>query len=63
MVYKQLRCLIASKRRALVWRAVHWGWREFQQAGMITGDTPAGRAFARFGPGSLIAFPAGSVFG
>jgi acetyltransferase-like isoleucine patch superfamily enzyme len=42
---------------------VHWGWREFQRAGVITADTPAGRAFRRFGPGSLMAFPPGSVFG
>jgi acetyltransferase-like isoleucine patch superfamily enzyme len=42
---------------------VHWGWREFQQAGLITADTPAGRAFRRFGRGSIMAFPSGSVFG
>lgn len=30
---------------------------------MITADTPAGRAFAAFGPGSLIGFPAGALFG
>jgi serine acetyltransferase len=44
--------------RELTWRAVHWGWREFQRAG-----TPAGRAFRRFGAGSIMAFPAGAVFG
>jgi serine acetyltransferase len=63
VVFKQLRSRVASKRRALAWRAVHWGWREFQQAGVVTADTPAGRAFARFGRGSLMAFPAGAVFG
>jgi acetyltransferase-like isoleucine patch superfamily enzyme len=42
---------------------VHWGWREFQQAGLVTADTPAGRAFRRFGRGSIMAFPPGSVFG
>jgi acetyltransferase-like isoleucine patch superfamily enzyme len=63
VVFKQLRWRIASKRRDLLWRAVHWGWREFQQAGVVTAGTPAGRAFARFGRGSLMAFPAGSVFG
>jgi acetyltransferase-like isoleucine patch superfamily enzyme len=42
---------------------VHWGWREFQQAGLVTADTPAGRAFRRFGHGSIMAFPTGSVFG
>jgi carbonic anhydrase/acetyltransferase-like protein (isoleucine patch superfamily) len=48
---------------AALGRAVHWGWREVQRAGVITADTPAGRAFRRFGPGSLMAFPPGSVFG
>jgi carbonic anhydrase/acetyltransferase-like protein (isoleucine patch superfamily) len=52
-----------AARRVAVWRAVHWGWREFQQAGLVTADTPAGRAFLRFGRGSIMAFPAGSVFG
>jgi acetyltransferase-like isoleucine patch superfamily enzyme len=42
---------------------VHWGWREFQRAGLVTADTPAGKAFRRFGRGSIMAFPAGSVFG
>ena len=27
---------IRDARRALVWRAVHWGWREFQRAGIVT---------------------------
>ncbi len=42
---------------------MHWGWREFQRAGLVTAGTPAGRAFRRFGRGSLMAFPTGSVFG
>jgi acetyltransferase-like isoleucine patch superfamily enzyme len=50
-------------RRDALWRAVHWGWREFQQAGQVTAGTPAGRAFRRFGSGSIMAFPPGSVFG
>jgi carbonic anhydrase/acetyltransferase-like protein (isoleucine patch superfamily) len=54
---------IGDARRALLWRAVHWGWREFQQAGIVTADTPAGRAFREFGRGSVMAFPTGSVFG
>ena len=54
---------VADARRALVWRAVHWGWREFQRAGAVTPGTPAARAFREFGSGSVIAFPAGSVFG
>jgi carbonic anhydrase/acetyltransferase-like protein (isoleucine patch superfamily) len=52
-----------AARRDALWRAVHWGWREFQQAGKVTPDTPAGRAFRRFGSGSIMAFPPGSVFG
>jgi serine acetyltransferase len=63
VTFKELRSRCAAKRRELVWQAVHWGWREFQQAGMVTAGTPAGRAFARFGRGSIMAFPAGSVFG
>ena len=54
---------IRDARRALVWRAVHWGWQEFQRAGTVTAGTPAGRVFRRFGDGSVMAFPAGSVFG
>jgi serine acetyltransferase len=54
---------IAGARRALVSRAVHWTWREFQRAGVVTADMPAGRAFREFGRGSIMAFPAGSVFG
>ncbi|HEY0933024.1 MAG TPA: acyltransferase [Trebonia sp.] len=52
-----------TARHAAVSRAVHWGWREFQRAGLVTPDTPAGRAFRRFGPGSTMAFPPGAVFG
>jgi len=54
---------IRDARRALLWRAVHWGWREFQQAGIVTAGTPAGQAFRRFGDGSVMAFPTGSMFG
>ena len=46
-----------------MWRAVHWGWEATQRAGVVTADTPAGRRFAGFGPGSMAAFPPGSVFG
>jgi acetyltransferase-like isoleucine patch superfamily enzyme len=42
---------------------VHWGWLKFQQAGRVTADTPGGKAFARFGRGSHISFPAGLIFG
>jgi carbonic anhydrase/acetyltransferase-like protein (isoleucine patch superfamily) len=47
----------------LRWRAVHWGWEAFQRAGVVTADTPAGRRFAAFGPGSMAAFPSGPVYG
>ncbi|MBO0808767.1 MAG: acyltransferase [Actinobacteria bacterium] len=49
--------------RAVAWRLVHRLWRAAQQAGPITTDTPAGRRFAEFGAGSLIAFPPGAIFG
>ena len=53
----------SSAVKQLRWRLVHWGWQAAQRAGMITADTPAGRRFAAFGPGSLAAFPPGSMFG
>ena len=34
-----------------------------QQAGTVTAESAAGRRFAAFGPGSLMAFPTGSVYG
>ena len=61
--WTSLRWRVNSARRAALWRAVHWGWREFQRAGLVTADTPAGKAFRRFGRGSIMAFPPGSVFG
>ncbi|HXC82314.1 MAG TPA: acyltransferase [Trebonia sp.] len=63
MWWKRLKSPIGDARRTLEWRAAHWVWREFQRAGMVTGDTPAGRAFRGFGRGSVMAFPAGAVFG
>jgi len=49
--------------RRLRWRAVHWAWESARRSGLVTADTPAGRRFAAFGPGSSAAFPPGSVFG
>jgi carbonic anhydrase/acetyltransferase-like protein (isoleucine patch superfamily) len=49
--------------RELKWRLAHRAWKSFTDAGVITADTPAGREFARFGAGTMIAFPAGSIFG
>jgi len=59
----RLKWRVNVAKRDAFWRAVHWGWREFQQAGLVTADTPAGRAFKGFGRGSIMAFPPGSVFG
>jgi serine acetyltransferase len=53
----------ARRYRQAAWRLVHHAWRSAQQAGEITADTPAGRRFAAFGAGSVIGFPAGSVYG
>jgi carbonic anhydrase/acetyltransferase-like protein (isoleucine patch superfamily) len=50
-------------RRAVAWRLVHGLWRGAQRAGEITADTPAGRAFASFGPASKIGFPTGALYG
>jgi acetyltransferase-like isoleucine patch superfamily enzyme len=63
MWQKVLSGRVRAARREIVWRAVHRGWQEFQRAGQVTADTPAGRAFRRFGAGSVMAFPAGSVYG
>jgi len=42
---------------------VHWAWRRARAAGAVTGDSPAGRRFAAFGPRSVLAFPPGAIFG
>ncbi len=49
--------------RGLTQRAVHWAWRRARAAGAVTGDSPAARRFAAFGPGSVLAFPPGAIFG
>ncbi len=50
-------------RRRVAARLVHAAWRRVQRAGIVTAETAAGRRFAAFGPGSLVAFPTGTVFG
>jgi acetyltransferase-like isoleucine patch superfamily enzyme len=50
-------------RRLVASRLVHAVWQWARQAGAIAGDVPAGRRFAAFGLGSLIAFPTGSIYG
>jgi carbonic anhydrase/acetyltransferase-like protein (isoleucine patch superfamily) len=54
---------LARARRTVAWRLVHRLWRAAEQAGVITADTPGGRAFAAFGPGSVIGFPAAALYG
>jgi len=54
---------LARSRRHLSWRLVHWLWRGAERAGTITADTPAGRAFASFGPETKIGFPTGALYG
>jgi acetyltransferase-like isoleucine patch superfamily enzyme len=49
--------------RRLAARVVQAAWRWIQKAGTLTAETAAGGAFAAFGPGSLIAFPTGSIYG
>src|SRR5207302_9056292 len=49
--------------RSLGQCAVHWAWRAAQRAGAVTADTPAGARFAAFGPGSILVFPSGAIFG
>jgi acetyltransferase-like isoleucine patch superfamily enzyme len=54
---------LARRRRVFVANAIQAGWRRVQDAGVITAESAAGSRFAAFGPGSLMAFPAGAVYG
>jgi acetyltransferase-like isoleucine patch superfamily enzyme len=54
---------IGRRWQAATSAAVHASWRAMQRAGTVTGESPAGRMFAAFGPGSMMAFPTGAVFG
>jgi acetyltransferase-like isoleucine patch superfamily enzyme len=60
MAWKQS---LARRRRALIAGMVQDGWRRVKQAGIVTAESAAGRRFAAFGPGSLMAFPTGAVYG
>src|ERR1700751_6368796 len=51
------------RRRAILSVAAQAVWRTLQQYGSISPDTPAGRRFGAFGPGSMMAFPTGAVYG
>lgn len=54
---------LGRRRRAAAAGLVQAAWRAVQRTGTITAESPAGRRFAAFGPGSLMAFPPGTVFG
>lgn len=54
---------LGRRRRAVVAGLVQAAWRRMQQAGTVTAESPAGRRFGAFGPGSLMAFPTGAVYG
>jgi acetyltransferase-like isoleucine patch superfamily enzyme len=54
---------LGRRRRALVANLIQAGWHHMQQAGAVTADSAAGRRFAAFGPGTLMAFPTGAVYG
>jgi serine acetyltransferase len=55
----------ASRRagRAVAWPLVYGLWRGAERAGTIVPGTPGARAFASFGPGSVIGFPPGALYG
>lgn len=53
---------LARRRRTVAWHLVHRFWQGAERAGAITADTPAGREFAAFGPGSVIGFPAAALY-
>ena len=53
---------LGKRRRAFMAGLVQGAWRRMQQAGIVTAESPAGQRFAAFGPGSLMAFPTGSVY-
>jgi serine acetyltransferase len=54
---------LARRRRALVANMIQGAWKRMQNAGMLTAESAAGRRFASFGPGTLMAFPTGAVYG
>ncbi len=54
---------VAGRYRRARTAAVHRAWQAVQNAGTITAGTPAGHEFAALGPGSMFAFPVGSVYG
>src|ERR1700746_925537 len=57
------RSAVTRRYRRAQWVLVHRAWQAVQEAGVITADTPGAQKFASFGPGSMLAFPAGAVYG
>jgi acetyltransferase-like isoleucine patch superfamily enzyme len=54
---------LGRRRRAMVANLVQASWRRVQAAGTVTAESAAGRRFAAFGPGTLMAFPTGAIYG
>jgi acetyltransferase-like isoleucine patch superfamily enzyme len=54
---------LARRRRAMVANVIQRAWHRMQEAGTLTAESAAGRRFAAFGPGTLMAFPTGAVYG
>jgi len=54
---------LARRRRAALASLIQGAWHFAERAGTITAESAAGRRFAAFGPGSMMAFPTGSVYG
>jgi serine acetyltransferase len=58
-----LRRAVSSLLRRTLAGILHRTWDWVLRTGMVTADTASGRRFRRFGPGSSMAFPTGTVFG
>jgi serine acetyltransferase len=54
---------LGKRRRALVANLIQGAWHRMQNAGTVTAESATGRRFAAFGPGTLMAFPTGAVYG
>jgi serine acetyltransferase len=52
-----------TRRRALAARLIRGAWHYAERTAAITADSPGGRRFAALGPGSMLAFPTGAVYG
>lgn len=54
---------VAAWRRRTTSRLVHRAWRWTQTAGAVTADRPGPYRFRRFGAGTRLAWPQGTIFG